>query len=239
MISAFRFSVIACALGALALSACEGTDPEPTPEVASQITVSPPALTNGTEALFEFAAAVDNPEISFECSVDSSDYFECASPYELEVDEGEHTFRVRGVAGGVTEDPPQSYTWTVDLTPPVTTLTDVPASLDNSVDVDIEFEASEPSTFSCTLDSEAAVDCTSPWALVGLVDGAHTISVEATDLAGNVETDPPSYSWTVDSGLPDTVILSGPEGAVSTTTASFTFTSSNTEELVEFELPTR
>ena len=226
--------LIASTVGLIGLSACETVIELPA-EVDTRITSTPPQLTNVATATFEFVAEVDGSELDFQCSVDGSPFSDCVSPYEIEVDEGTHTFRVRGVLVDQVEEPPSSYTWEVDLTPPVTTFTQVPEVLDNSVDAEILFEASESATFSCTLDSAAPTDCTSPWMLTDLADGPHTISVEATDLAGNVELDPPVHSWTIDSSIPDTEIVSGPEGAVSTTTASFTFRSPNAMEPVDFE----
>ena len=45
-------------------------------------------------------------------------------------------------------------------------------------------------------------------------------------LAGNVERNPPSRRFTVDTAFIDTTIEAGPDGATSDTTPSFTFSTS-------------
>jgi hypothetical protein len=57
-----------------------------------------------------------------------------------------------------------------------------------------------------------------------LLDGAHTFSVTATDLAGNVSL-PVSYGWTVDTVPPTASITSGPDLLTNLKSATFTFTS--------------
>jgi hypothetical protein len=57
------------------------------------------------------------------------------------------------------------------------------------------FTASEPATFECRLDGGGFVACTSPVSYAGLVPGAHTFDVKATDAAGNVGS-LVSYTWT-------------------------------------------
>ncbi len=56
----------------------------------------------------------------FECQLDNSGWFTCASPYTTPaLTDGNRTFRVRAVDGAGNPDPsPAAYTWTVDTTPP-------------------------------------------------------------------------------------------------------------------------
>jgi M6 family metalloprotease-like protein/uncharacterized repeat protein (TIGR02543 family) len=83
-----------------------------------------------------------------------------------------------------------------DTTPPVTTITGTPPL--NSSAGSFTFSANEPATFACKIDSASYAACSSPYGFSGLADGSHTFTVRATDLAGNPETVPPSYTWTID-----------------------------------------
>src|SRR4051794_6690178 len=64
--------------------------------------------------------------------------------------------------------------------------------------------------------------CSSPYT-VQLADGDYTFSVRAIDAAGNVEPNPPSKAFTVDTNAIDTAIDAGPEGLTNDPTPSFTF----------------
>ncbi|MBI5310290.1 MAG: Ig-like domain-containing protein [Actinobacteria bacterium] len=119
---------------------------------------------------------------------------------------------------------PASYTWTVDTTPPNTSITSNPASLTNSTGASFSFTATETATFQCQLDGGGYGACTSPRNYTSLTDGSHTFDVRATDTAGNVDATPASYSWTVDTTVPDTSITVNPAALTTSTDASFSFT---------------
>lgn len=196
-------------------------------KTAPETTLSetPPALTNQKTARFAFTA--DRPS-TFACKVDANAPQPCTSPLSTDVAEGEHTFSVSAISNAGTPDPtPATFSWKVDLTPPVTTITSTPPALDNSKTVTFEFSATETSTFECKMDSGASTSCTSPFQVGALGDGAHVFSVVATDQAGNAEAKPATYSWTIDTSVPDTQIDTGPSGTVATKNASFTFSSPN------------
>ncbi len=190
------------------------------------ITASPAALTNVAESRFEFTS--DRTGATFRCSTDGGAAATCDTPFSMVATEGEHTFTVFAISPAQVADPsPAVHTWRVDLTPPETTITGGPAALDNSVNTEIAFTASETSTFECARDGGVYATCTTPFAVTGLTDGAHTVLVRATDEAGNVEPTPAMHTWTVDTAAPDTVIDSGPTGAVASASATFTFSSPN------------
>jgi hypothetical protein len=82
---------------------------------------------------------------------------------------------------------PATWNWTVDLVRPVVTVSGGPreGSTTTATRASFSFVANEPVTFRCTLDLSVPKACTSPRTYTGLVPGAHTFSVTATDRAGN------------------------------------------------------
>jgi len=84
--------------------------------------------------------------------------------YSTYLHEGSHAFAVRAYDAALNVDPtPATYSWTIDLTPPVTTLTLAPANPNNSMDATFEFNCNETGcTFECDLDSSGWSACSSP-----------------------------------------------------------------------------
>ena len=216
-----------------ALAGLGGGCEDPLLLLESEVTSGPDALTRETEAAFGFRS-IGSPGVGFECRVDASPFEACQSPWSVEVDEGPHRFEVRAVAEGAQEREPAFAEWTVDLTPPRTDFDAVPPPLDNSTDSEARFSADEPSSFRCTLDSRPTEACSSPFRMRGLEDGTHTLTVEATDRAGNVEVSPPTHAWVVDASSPDTRIDDGPAGPTRTASAAFAFSSPNVGEVATF-----
>jgi hypothetical protein len=108
--------------------------------------------------------------------------------------------------------------------PPDTTIQSTPAGTVGSSSASFTFASTEKnSTLECKLDAAAFSACTSPAAYTGVVDGPHTFSARAIDAAGNVDPTPATTSWSVDTTAPETTIASGPSGTVNATTATFTF----------------
>src|SRR5207253_528758 len=118
--------------------------------------------------------------------------------------DGSHSFQVRATdPAGNTDPTPASYTWTVDATPPETTITAAPPARSNSSSASSSFTATKAgSTFACQLDGTALAACTIPQSYSGLADGSHSFQVRATDPAGNTDPTPASYTWTVDATPP-------------------------------------
>lgn len=84
----------------------------------TQITDTPPAVTNQPDAVFAFKS--DNPFTTLDCRLDLGFFWLCDSPKSyFSLAEGHHTFRARAVDRELVRDPtPATYTWLVDLTPP-------------------------------------------------------------------------------------------------------------------------
>ena len=207
----------------------------------TSIVSGPEGTVSSSSATFDFAS----PEagVTYECSLDGAAFTPCTDPVTFTgLADGEHTLRVRArdVAGRV--DPtPASRTWTVDTTAPAAPILTSPSHGASVGGTPIFSGTAEPGSTITILVDGAVVGTTTAnaegnWTFTPptpLAGGPHTVTVTATDPAGN--TSPPStaITITVDTTAPDTFIDSGPEGTVSSTSATFDF--SSTEEGVVFE----
>jgi hypothetical protein len=127
--------------------------------------------------------------------------------------EGPHTFEVRATDDLQNPAPaPAARTFTVDVTPPETTIESGPGGATNDSSPSFAFSSSEPgSTFRCRLDSDRESDfsdCVSPRSLARLADGPHTFEVRAIDGAGNTEPVPKARSFSVDVTPPTVAVTS-------------------------------
>ncbi len=192
----------------------------------TSITDSPADPSNSTSATFEFTATEGGS--TFQCKLDGGSYASCASPKTYTgLSDGSHTFQVYAVDTLGNADPtPASYTWTIDTTPPNTSITGSPANPTNSPNASFSFTSTEGgSTFQCKLDGGSYSSCSSPKPYTGLSDGSHTFQVYATDALGNPDPTPATYTWTIDTTPPNTSITSNPPNPSASTTAVFSFTS--------------
>ena len=189
---------------------------------------------NSASATFTFNSTGGGT--SFECSLDSAPYAACTSPKSYGgLTDTSHTFSVRARdAAGNVDLSPATYTWWVDTAAPDTSIDQKPSNPSNSATATFTFSASETgSGFECSLDSAVYTLCTSPQNLSNLSEGSHTFSVRARDVAGNLDLTPASYSWGVDTVPPNTSIDQKPSDPSNTSSAIFTF--SSTEAGSSFE----
>ena len=105
------------------------TPPRPTTDTvppSTSLTSVPPSPTNQTTAEFLFAS--NEASSTFECQLDGGTIASCTSPHtESDLNEGEHTFRVRATdAAGNTDATWAEITWRVDLTAPTIRLVSRP-----------------------------------------------------------------------------------------------------------------
>jgi hypothetical protein len=125
----------------------------------------------------------------------------------------------------------------VDTVPPSTVITAGPPADSNNDSASFSFTADEADVkFECSLDVAPFATCTSPKQYTGLADGSHTFQLRATDAAGSSDPEPPSSTWNVDTVAPDTTIDTGPQGASTLDSASFTFSSTETRATFECSL---
>jgi hypothetical protein len=204
----------------------------------TSIVSKPSSPINQPSATFDFASTESGS--AFECQIDSGGWQACISPQSYNVlSEGSHTFsaRAKDPAGNV--DPtPASYLWTV--TPPETNITSQPFNPTNQTSASFTFTSDEvDSTFKCQIDSGGYSSCISPTTYSGLSGGAgasHTFQVYAVDPAGNADPTPASYTWTIDTQAPDTSISSYPQNPTISTSATFTFTSTENGSTFECQI---
>src|SRR5829696_2561327 len=197
-------------------------------------------------ATFAFSSSEANS--TFECSLDGAAYSACTSPKDYtNLSNGTHNFEVRATdAAGNVDATPASRTFSVevppppppdDTTPPETTIDSGLSDTVSSSSASFAFSSDEVgSTFECSLDGGAYASCTSPKSLSNLTDGSYTFAVKATDAAGNTDATPASYTWTVDTAAPDTSITAKPSDPSNSTSANFTYSSSEGGVLFECKL---
>lgn len=108
--------------------------------------------------------------------------------------------------------------------PPVPTIDAAPALVSNDTSPTFAFSDADPGvTFDCRFDKGAFPPCTSPNTYEGVADGPHTFYVKAVDALGN-ESEPASYSWTIDTAPPPAPTIStGPTNPTGSSNAHFVF----------------
>ncbi|AKI99982.1 Ig-like protein group 3 [Archangium gephyra] len=189
------------------------------------IVSGPPALTNSPSATFDFSSEAG---ATFMCRLDTALTFSpCSDPETFTaLGDGAHRLEVSAVDAAGNMDPtPAVYTWTVDLTPPDTTIVSGPPSLTNVTSATFDFSSEAGATFECSLDGAAFTACADPETFTGLTEKAYTLQVRARDAAGNVDPTPASYTWTVDFSAPETTLVSNPPNPSNSPDATFDFSS--------------
>jgi hypothetical protein len=200
----------------------------------------PSGLTNDASPSFTFSST-ESPLLTpgFECRLDAAEWASCSSPQAYSsLSEGAHTLQVRAVDAAGNPDPsPDSRSFTVDTTPPETTIDSGPSGLINDPTPTYGFSSEPGASFQCRFDSDPFAACSGPGDLhtpsSALADGGHTFQVRAVDAAGNPDPSPDARSLTVDATDPETTIDSGPSGLTNDPTPTFTF--SSTEAGSSFE----
>jgi CSLREA domain-containing protein len=214
------------------------------------IDIAPPLSSPLLEGIFTFSS--NEPDVTFECSLDGEPFTSCVFAYEFQFEEtqvGQHTFQVRATDfEGNTDPTPATYTWTI--TGLTTTITDGPAFIPpeepgepatggetTSTTAVLVFEANvADATFLCSLDLGPFEPCTSPVTYAGLAVGEHIFQVIATDPESEAtQLEATVYEWTVtpseDTVPPETTITLAPASGTSDTFFEFTGTDDQTQPL--------
>ena len=169
-----------------------------TPPVAPVVT-APTSPGRGTAPSW---SAVVETGATTECRLTSgttvvSDWTTCRLPLVTDLSttgDGTYTLSVRATDAAGLTGPAGSASYVLDTTAPAAPVfTSVPASPSRSRALSFAFTGEPGATFTCRLTSGPTVldpdtTCTSPLpvSLTGLPDGTYTVSVKATDAAGNV-----------------------------------------------------
>lgn len=201
------------------------------------ITTGPRGLSPTSSASFGFTGsdiATATPGFRFECQLDGGGYWPCASPHALVgLADGPHTFQVRAIdAVGNTDPTAASFSWIVDTTAPVPSITARPPALSASPSATFTFMGTDNVTpaavlrFDCELDAAGYAPCTSPQTYTALPDGDHVFRVRVTDEVGHQGT--ATHAWTVDTTAPDTTITAAPPAVSARTSVAFGFTGDDT-----------
>jgi hypothetical protein len=185
----------------------------------TQLLSGPANASPTASATFSFLSPDAGPGATFQCSLDGSAFVACMSPQTYaSLGEGPHTFQVRVRDSVGNFDPtPATDSWTVDLTPPDTSIADAPSGAVANAAASIAFASNEVGvSFACSLDGAPFAACTSPFTVLGLSQGQHAFAVRAIDAAGHEDASPASTTWTVDTIPPDIMFVGGPEDGSTT-----------------------
>jgi hypothetical protein len=186
------------------------------------------AATNEASPTFTFSA---NEPGTFQCRFDAAAFAACTSPHtpSAPLADGPHVFEVRAIDTSSNVDPtPDARSFTLDATPPETTIDTGPApgSATSNATPTFGFSASEGATFECRIDGADFGPCSGPGDVhTGgpLADGAHNFDVRATDAVGNRDASPASRQFLVDSRVPNVAITKSPDRRTTHKTAAFEF----------------
>lgn len=137
-------------------------------------------------ATFAFSSSEPGP---IECRLDNATFAPCGSPRSFTgLAEGPHTFAVRATDDAGNEGAATTRSFSVDTTPPETTITAGPGKRAKRGKVRFRFASSEPgSSFRCRLDKKPFTACTSPFRKKKLKPGRHRFQVVAIDAVGNAD----------------------------------------------------
>jgi large repetitive protein len=222
---------IGVALGAALVAAGLFVGPAAGAAIEAQIVTGPGGPTDSQTQSFTYTAtggAGGTP--TFACSLDGGPFNPCPSSGNTwsGISEGSHTFSVEATVGGSTSAP-VSVTFLVDITRPTTSLqSPLPEAVSSSPSASFTFAGGDGTgsgviAFECSLDGADWSACASPDAVGSLADGRHVFEVAVVDAAGNVDADPASYGWTVDTTPPVLTWTALPPAATSRTSATLTF----------------
>jgi hypothetical protein len=159
------------------------------------------------------------PDATVTCSIDGAAAQPCASVYTLPgagLTEGHHTLTAFAHRDGLTSAESSPEDWTVDRTPPDTSISSGPADGDSADQSAVyQVQSTEDGSLDCVIDGVADValdDCDSgvnvnadtdtPFHVAGLCNGPHTVGFRAEDFASNIDPTPATRSVT-STGGPD------------------------------------
>ena len=153
----------------------------------------PASTTNATSASFSFTAA---EAATFAWTLNGTTAGTGSAASFTGLAEGLYTLMVLATdTAGNGQWPATFRIWFVDLTAPDTTITGPSGSI-TSQSANFNFWATETATFQWSLDGGQFTSGSSA-SLTGLTRGSHTLTVIATDTAGNADPTPATRTWEI------------------------------------------
>ncbi|MBY0385350.1 hypothetical protein K2X05_09345 [bacterium] len=201
------------------------------------INSAPSVISNQMAGSFTFSGT-DNyaTTLVYECRLDGAAYATCTSPYNFNLNQGNHTFDVRAKDTAGNTSTVATYSWTIDLSAPTVRIISGPNAFSNSSTAQFTFDGIDDGVaitrFECKMDSGAFVNCNSPYSHSALANGSHTFQVRGYDGAGNASA-PATYSWVIDTRAPQVQITSQPAKETNQSTATFQFVATDTETAIQ------
>ena len=157
-----------------------------------------------------------------------SEYLQIDNRTYYRLPDGSYTFYVKSRDAVGNEDvQPAQQSFTVDTVAPGATITSGPDELIKYNTVTINFTARNPARFEYYLAKKEAVfsrdtkDTSIRYD--NLPDGTYNFYVRARDDAGNVDKNPATLNFTIDTKAPKTTITKGPEGIIPYDDVTFVF----------------
>ncbi len=180
------------------------------------LTAHPAELANSAEATFAFTSTT--PAVVFQCRMGGTPFADCTSPWTVTgLKDGAQTFAVRAVAGGLPDQSPAMFAWTVDTTPPNINTLRINLGAPRALSPHVLVSLAAPTAAWLEVGADATLTGANwqpfqesiLWDLpVG--DGGKILWARTRDEAGNVS-DPKSASIVLDTGADPTPIpLLGP-----------------------------
>jgi hypothetical protein len=197
------------------------------------ITQTPGDPSNATTPQFSFTST--DPTATFECQVDGVVAFAaCTSPFTSPaLTDGNKTFRVRATDPFANVGTPATFLWLVDTVAPTVSFSAVPAALSNDDTPSATFSTTDnPVTIECRVDMGNFAACTSPFTAAATADGLHTITVRATDLAGNPGS-ATTAMFEIDTMAPTAAFTMVPAALSNDTTPTVQFTTAGNPTLIQ------
>jgi arylsulfatase A-like enzyme len=192
----------------------------------------PEASVAAASAAFTYASA--SPNAQFQCRLVPSNTDALWAPCDpsgvsfADLAEGSYRFevRTRDAATDEVSDPAAGWFFRVDTTGPTVAFSNAPAVNTRLDSASFRFEPEETiiGSMTCALDGRPAGCSKGRVSLRHVRVGEHSLTVKATDPAGNVGTT--EYLWTVDRTRPEVGILDAPRRLSSDLVSSFNLWSS-------------
>ena len=199
----------------------------------TSITGSPLAVTNLGTANFTFNSTESGS--TFACKLDAGAFAACTSPKGYtNLVSGSHTFQVQATdPGGNTDPTPASFSWTIDLTSPATSITGGPTGTITVRSASFDWTGTDNVTTTPNLvyayrlnpiePNFSAFGSATTKSYTNLANGDYTFFVKAKDQAGNEDSTPDSRAFTLSGGGPISAVLTvsptsiSPGGSVTAT----------------------